>query len=118
MPTAGYAGLLGFHGLASVLGTRYQRDLAAYLLAKNAVPIAAKFGFGEWAKGMLYQELYYSKMPCTGFGELYAASFPVMRPDIKDNSGGSIWWQSRCVGPQSSQREILARIRRLSLVPT
>ena len=36
MPTAGYAGLVGFYKLSRRLGTPYQRDLGAYLLAKKS----------------------------------------------------------------------------------
>ena len=107
MPTAGFAGLLGFHRMAKVLGSAYERDMAAYLLAKSAVPMVCKFGFREWCSKMLHQELYYSKGQSTGLGEMYAASFPLIKPHVKDIGSGSIWWQTGCIGPQGAQPEIL-----------
>ena len=106
MATAGYAGLVGFYRLAQQLGTPYQRDLAAYLLAKIAVPIAAKFGFKPYAQHKLrHQEAQGSTGECTGFGERWVASFPTVRNDIRDNKTGDPWWQTGCIGPQSVQFE-------------
>ncbi len=107
MATAGYAGLVGFHRLAERLGSRFERDLAAYLLAKNAVPMAAKLGFLDHALAMMHQEARYAKMPSTGFGERWVASFPSVRPELRDHSSGDIWWRTGCLGPQSVQPEVM-----------
>lgn len=107
MATAGYAGLVGFHKLAGRLGTPYQRDLAAYLLAKNAVPMAAKFGFHTYAERLPHQELPASIRRCSGFGETWVASFPFLDPKLKGYEPGDPWWLTGCIGPQSAQPESL-----------
>ncbi|NSW55474.1 MAG: hypothetical protein HPY44_05640 [Armatimonadetes bacterium] len=106
MATAGFAGLIGFRGLARLLGTPYQRDLAEYLLVRNAVPMVAKFGFLDYARQMDQQEAR-GEAPCTGFGELWTASFPGIRPAVRDMGYGDIWWHTGCIGPQSAQPEVL-----------
>jgi hypothetical protein len=106
MATAGFAGLIGFRGLARILGTPYQRDLAEYLLARNAVPMVAKFGFLGYARQMDQQEAR-GGQPGIGFGELWAASFPGIRPEVRDLGYGDIWWHTGCIGPQSAQPEVL-----------
>jgi len=107
MPTAGYAGLVGFHRLAQRLGTPYQRDLASYLLARNAVPMAAKLGFLPYALKCLHQEGAGSRLPCTGFGERWQASFPGMNPAERGYGYGDPWWRTGCIGPQGAQPEVL-----------
>ncbi len=107
MATAGYAGLVGFHRLCERLGTPYQRDLAEYLLAKNAVPMAAKLSFLDHALAMMHQEARRAQMPSTGFGERWVASFPGVRPELRDHGSGDIWWRTGCLGPQSVQSEVM-----------
>jgi hypothetical protein len=111
MATAGYAGLVGFYKLAERLGSPYQRDLAAYLLARNAVPMAAKFGFLDYARGMVHQEAQ-GGTPCVGFGEVWAASFPAIRPEERGYGPGDVWWHTGCIGPQSAQPEVLDLLMR------
>lgn len=106
MGTAGYAGLVGFHRLAERLGTPYQRDLGAYLLAKNAVPSTAKFGFGKWVARLSHRE-YVAGRSSSGFGERWIASFPGVAPDRSNFSSGDVWWLTGCVGPLSVQIEAL-----------
>lgn len=106
MATAGFAGLVGFRNLTRVLGTAYQRDLAQYLLARNAVPMVAKFGFLGYARTMDQQEAR-GGQPCIGFGELWTASFPGINPAVRDLGYGDLWWHTGCIGPQSSQPEAM-----------
>jgi len=107
MPTAGYAGLVGFHRLAQRLGTPYQRDLAAYLLARNAVPMGCKLGFLDYALQAPHQEASWSRLPSTGFGERWLASFPGVDPSVRDYGPKDPWWRTGCIGPQSVQPEVL-----------
>lgn len=107
MATAGYAGLVGFQRLADRLGTDYQRDLACYLLARNAVPMAAKFGFLPYALECLHQEGSWSRLPGTGFGERFQAAFSGINPEERGHGYGDPWWRTGCIGPQSGQPEVL-----------
>ena len=107
MPTAGYAGLVGFYRLAQRLGTPYQRDLAAYLLARNAVPMGCKLGFLDYALQAPHQEASWSRLPSTGFGERWLASFPGLDPNVRDYGPKDPWWRTGCIGPQSVQPEVL-----------
>ncbi len=104
MPTAGYAGLVGFNKLAQQLGTPYQRDLSAYLLAKAAVPMAAKFGFRDWGIKLSHQETQGGGM-CSGFGERFTASFNSVSNQFKNFEPADPWWRTGCIGPQSGQPE-------------
>jgi hypothetical protein len=106
MATAGYAGLVGFYRLAARVGSPYQRDLGAYLLAKNAVPRLAAFSFMDWCPQMQHQELRWGKI-CAGFGELWVASLKSLSTDVKDMSAKDPWWASGIIGPQSAQFEYL-----------
>ncbi len=106
MATAGYAGLVGFCRLAERLGTPYQKDLAAYLLAKNAPPRLAMFGFVDWCEPMRHQELPEGKI-CSGFGELWQASLKDLDTSVHDMSSKDPWWGSGCIGPQSAHPEFL-----------
>jgi len=106
MPTAGYAGLVGFRYLANRLGTDFQRDLGAYLLAKNAVPMIAKFGFVDWAGQLCHQEVYGGVL-CNGFGERWVGSFNTVSADAFGFSPKDPWWRTGCIGPQSAQPETL-----------
>ncbi len=108
MPTAGYAGLVGFYEMAKRLGTPYQRDLSAYLLARNAIPMVAKFNFRKYAEqsGMNHQEVAWSPGMCTGFGENFVASFSNIDPTKTNYESSDPWWQTGSIGPQSSQPEV------------
>jgi hypothetical protein len=106
MPTGGYAGLVGFHYLADRLGSPYERDLGAYLLARAAVPMVCKAGFRAYAVAMAHQEAG-PLLPSSGFGECFVASFPTINPALKGYEPGDPWWLSGCIGPQSAQPEIL-----------
>ncbi|MBN1554142.1 MAG: hypothetical protein JXA11_05320 [Phycisphaerae bacterium] len=108
MPTAGYAGLVGYYYLAKQLGTEYQKDLGAYLLARSAVPMGCKLGFLSYMEqiGMRHCELVDKALP-SGFGEEFVAS--LHRPVAgEDNwSSSDPWWETGCIGPQSGQPEVM-----------
>ena len=106
MPTGGYAGLVGFYFLSEHLGTPYQHDLAAYLLAKAAVPMAAKWGFRDWAAQLDHQELRGGGR-CSGFGERFVASFPSVSANCRNFEPADPWWRTGCIGPQSAQPETM-----------
>jgi len=106
MPTAGYTGLIGFYFLSERLGTPYQKDLSAYLLAKAAVPMVAKWGFREWGLQLSHQELRGGGQ-CSGFGERFVASFNSVSNQFKNFEPGDPWWRTGCIGPQSAQPENL-----------
>jgi hypothetical protein len=106
MATAGYVGLVGYYRLATVLGTNYQRDLGAYLLAKNALPRLATFSFVDWCPKMHHQSLGWGHI-ANGFHELAAATLVGLSPSVKDMSNRDPWWGTGVIGPQSSQFEFL-----------
>ncbi|MBN2295837.1 MAG: hypothetical protein JXM70_25630 [Pirellulales bacterium] len=105
MPHAGYAGLVGFYRLAQHLGSPYEKDMGAYLLAKAAVPTVAKYGFGRHAVKLPHQELGGWVRPCTGFAERWVAAFPFTDPGCKNFEPKDPWWRTGCIGPQSGQVE-------------
>jgi len=108
MPTAGYAGLVGYYYLARQLGTPYQKDLGAYLLARSAVPMGCKLGFRKFMErsGIRHSEVVGKALP-SGFGEDFAVSLhtPVAGKDAWDSS--DTWWETGCLGPQSGQPEVM-----------
>ena len=106
MPTAGYTGLVGFHRLADRLGTAYQKDLGAYLLAKASVPMITKFGFREWGLKLSHQELR-GDGRCSGFGERFQASYNSVSNAFRRYEPGDPWWRTGCIGPQSGQPETM-----------
>jgi len=106
MPTAGFAGLVGFYFLSERLGTPYQHDLSAYLLAKAAVPMVVKWGFREWASQLNHQELQGGGR-CSGFGERYVASFASTNVANRNFESTDPWWRTGCIGPQSAQPETM-----------
>ncbi|MBN2309482.1 MAG: hypothetical protein JXR94_10955 [Candidatus Hydrogenedentes bacterium] len=108
MPTAGYAGLVGYYYLAKQLGTPYQKDLGAYLLARSAVPMGCKLGFRAFMEqsGIRHLELVGKALPA-GFGEDFAVSLHTPIAE-QDNWGTSDpWWETGCLGPQSGQPEAM-----------
>ncbi len=105
MTAAGYEGMVGFYGLAKRLGTPYQRDLAAYLLALNAVPRVAMFGFMDWAHKIQHPELYGTFS--AGFGERWVTSIKSLSNDVGDMSAKDPWWGTGPIGPQGSAPELL-----------
>ena len=105
MPTAGFAGLVGFHKLAQRLGTPYQRDLAACLMTKASIPMITKFGFGDYLRPF---GIAASGNPlCTGFGECWVASFQSPTPTVSNMASRDPWWVTGCIGPQSAQTETM-----------
>jgi len=105
MVTAGYAGLIGFHKLAQRLGSPYERDLSAYLLAKAALPMISKLGFGPYMRA-------YGMNAChnpmaTGFGERWGASMQNPNLDTRGMEPNDPWWVTGCIGPQSAQAETM-----------
>ena len=107
MPTAGYAGLVGYYYLARQLGTDYQKDLGAYLLARSAVPMGCKLGFRAFMErsGIRHNELVGRALP-SGFGEEFVASIHTPDPDKKDTIEDP-WWETGCIGPHSGQPEVM-----------
>jgi hypothetical protein len=108
MPMAGYAGLVGYYYLAKQLGTPFQKDLGAYLLARSAVPMACKLGFRSYMEQSCIRhcELVDGALP-SGFGEQFIASLhrPVAGKD--DFASYDPWWETGCLGPCSGQPEAL-----------
>ncbi len=106
MPAAGYAGLVAFYQMARYAGTDYQRDLAAYLLALNAVPRTVMFGFVDWAKKLQHQELRWGDYT-SGYGERWVTSVKNLSNDVHDMSAKDPWWATGPIGPQGSPPELL-----------
>jgi len=104
MPTAGYTGLIGFYNLSRRLGSAYEKDLAAYLLAKATVAMTVKFGFSPWTAQFRPE---WSGQNCTGFGETWVASFKIPNPAQKKYEPDDPWWSTGNIGPQSAQPEVL-----------
>ncbi len=109
MATGTYAGLVGYYKLAQQLGTPYEKALSAYLISKNAVAMASKFGFDQWAVQLHHQELGRNgpslRPVCSGYGERYVASFPFTDPASHGFESTDPWWRTGCIGPQSGQPE-------------
>jgi hypothetical protein len=104
MPTAGYTGLIGFYNLSRRLGSAYEKDLAAYLLAKASVAMTVKFGFSPWTAQFRPE---WSNQDCAGFGETWVASFKIPNPSLRKYESDDPWWLTGCIGPQSAQPEVL-----------
>ncbi len=106
MATAGYAGLVGFYYLSKRLGTDHQRDLAAYLLAKAAVPMVVKFTFNSWLKKIGHRDNRPSAL-CSGFGECWVASMNECNNKYARFEPGDPWWRTGCIGPLGAQAETM-----------
>ncbi len=105
MTAAGYDGMVGFYEMAKRLGTPFQRDLSAYLLALNAIPRAATFGFIDWARKLQHPEIYGTFS--AGFGECWVTSIKTLSNDCRDMSAKDPWWGTGPIGPMCAQPELL-----------
>ncbi len=103
---ASWWGIYAAAQLAHHLGTDYQRDMTAYLLAKQSVPLAAKWGFRDWAVKFPHQESPWGQI-CSGFGERWVCSLNSITAAVKDYSAKDPWWLSGCIGPQSAVPEMI-----------
>jgi len=105
MTAAGYVGLVGFHEMTQRLGSPFQKDLSAYLLALNAVPRVVMFDFMSWAQKIRHPELYGTFS--AGFGECWVTSLKLLSNDCHDMSAKDPWWGTGPIGPIGAQPELL-----------
>lgn len=109
MPPAGFVAYFAMYQLAKEIGSKTEQEFYAYLLAKEYIPIMAKFGFLEYAGDYLSERVQNGNTICTGFGERYIASFSPLRFNPKQkkysHGRGNIWWYTGMFGPMGPQSE-------------